>query len=220
MAVCLELFNQIEKNELTWTYVLIYYRQLGCGGYTNRSFGDIEIGSNRGSSYITCTFVIGRGDIKRAVALIWIQDLYLFYYRYWVWSEIITSDYSRTSLYGHPPNTDTSLSRTVFLVRSPCIFSKFNPPNMDTPSTGTLLPPPSPASVHTNGVWLYLTRFSKICLTVQYMLKGSQIMWYCNRPLYLFCFVGHAGQVIILLRTVSFKFRLIHVHMNAYRYIF
>ena len=147
MAVCLELFNQIEKNELTWTYVLIYYRQLGCGGYTNRSFGDIEIGSNRGSSYITCTFVIGRGDIKRAVALIWIQDLYLFYYRYWVWSEIITSDYSRTSLYGHPPNTDTSLSRTVFLVRSPCIFSKFNPPNMDTPSTGTLLPPPPPPLV-------------------------------------------------------------------------
>ena len=68
------------------------YCQLGCEGYTNRSFGHLEIGSNRGSSSITCTFLIGRGDINQAVAVIWIQDLYLSHYRYNA-GEIIISYY-------------------------------------------------------------------------------------------------------------------------------
>ena len=56
--------------------------QLDCGGYTNRSFGHLETGSDRGSSYLTCTLVVGRGGINQAVALVWIEDLYLSYYRY------------------------------------------------------------------------------------------------------------------------------------------
>ncbi|CAH3185289.1 unnamed protein product, partial [Porites lobata] len=61
-----------------------YYVTTGCGGYTNRSFGRLETGSNRGSSYITCTLVVGRGGINQAVALVWIQDLYLSYYSEYV----------------------------------------------------------------------------------------------------------------------------------------
>ena len=165
--------------------------------------------------------MIGRGGIKKGVAFMWIQDLFLFYYRYWVWSEIITSDYSRTSLYGHPLNTDTSLLRTVFLLPSPYIFSLLNPLNMDTPSLGTLsMPPPTAASELTGSdshdsprfAWLHSVCLS---LTTSKSPRDSQIMWYCNTPLCLVCFVAHAGHVIILLRTVSFKFRLIHVHMDA-----
>ena len=125
----------------------------------------------------------------------WIQDLFLFYYRYGVWSEIITSDYSRTSLYGHPLNTDTSLLRTVFLLPSPYIFSLLNPLNMDTPSLGTLSMPPRHRSVRINGVWL--TWFSKICLTAQCMfvfdnlkkpkgLTDHVILQYTSLPC-LFC---------------------------------
>ncbi|CAH3116621.1 unnamed protein product [Porites lobata] len=77
-----------------------YHVTTGCGGYTNRSFGEIEIGSNRGSSYVTCTFVTGRGDIKRAVALIWIQDLYLFYYSEYV--KITDGNGSLVWQYGYP----------------------------------------------------------------------------------------------------------------------
>ena len=65
-------------------YVALFsYCQIGCGGYANRSFGHLQIDSNRGSSYVTCTFVVGRVGINQAVALVWIQDLYLSYYRYW-----------------------------------------------------------------------------------------------------------------------------------------
>ena len=60
------------------------YCQLGCEGYTNRSFGHLEIGSNGRQSYVTCTFVIRRGSINQAVALVWIQDLYFAYNRYYV----------------------------------------------------------------------------------------------------------------------------------------
>ena len=44
------------------------------------------------------------------------------------------TEYTRTPLYGHPLNTDTSLLLTVFFApkESPYIFSKFNPLNTDT----------------------------------------------------------------------------------------
>ncbi|XP_073248869.1 uncharacterized protein [Porites lutea] len=61
-----------------------YYVTTDCGGYTNRSFGRLETGSDRGSSYMTCTFVVGRGGINQAVALVWIGDLYLSYYSEYV----------------------------------------------------------------------------------------------------------------------------------------
>ena len=53
--------------------------------------------------------------------------------------------------YGHPPNTDTSLIRTVFLVPSPNIFSKFNPVNIDMhiQLIRTL------SKVRIKGIWLY-----------------------------------------------------------------
>ena len=73
-------FNHFFHN---YMYVALFsYCQIGCGGYANRSFGHLQIDSNRGSSYVTCTFVVGRVDINQAVALVWIQDLYLSYYRY------------------------------------------------------------------------------------------------------------------------------------------
>ena len=48
----------------------------------NQSFGQLHIGSNRGSSYLTCNFVILNVGISQAVSLVWIRDLYLSYYRY------------------------------------------------------------------------------------------------------------------------------------------
>ena len=64
-------------------YVALFsYCQIGCGEYANRSFGHLQIDSNRGSSYVTCTFAVGRVGINQAVALVWIQDLYFSYYRY------------------------------------------------------------------------------------------------------------------------------------------
>ena len=79
------VWNDLIHNQI----VLFSYCQIGCGGYANRSFGHLQIGSNRGSSYVTCTFVVGRVGINQAVALVWIQDLYLSYYRYCVLSQII-----------------------------------------------------------------------------------------------------------------------------------
>ena len=43
------------------------------------------------------------------------------------------------------------------------------------------------------------------------------LMWHvgANGPLQFACFVSQVRHVIILQRTVYFKFRLIHVHMYA-----
>lgn len=54
--------------------------KIGCGGHVNRSFGQLQIDRNRGSSYLSCSFVIGNIGISQGVAPIWIQDLYLASY--------------------------------------------------------------------------------------------------------------------------------------------
>ena len=62
----------------------------------------------------------------------------------------MNSSRSQAPLYGHPPNTGTSLLRTVFLIPSPNIFSKFNPVNkVDTLLIRTL------SKVRINGICLY-----------------------------------------------------------------
>ena len=66
-----------------------------------------------------------------------------------IMENVIEFKYSRAPLYGHPPNTDTSLLQTVFLVPCPNMFSKFNPLNTDTPLIWTL------SKVRINGIWLY-----------------------------------------------------------------
>ena len=45
----------------------------------NQSFGQLHIGSNRGSRNLSCNFVILNMGISQAVSLVWIQDLYLSY---------------------------------------------------------------------------------------------------------------------------------------------